>query len=394
MSELASITSEYRAWLKELKQRVRLAQLKAAVQVNTALLTFYWELGADIVERQKTAQWGSGFLKQLSADLMSEFPDMKGFSYSNIKYVRKWYLFYQEGIASCDTTCEAIAQRPAEKRPTGCWPFETELHGSEAASNEQQPTAQSILRAAIEKLVKIPWSHNIVIISKCANVEEALYYVGQTSEHNWSRNVLVHQIESGLYQREGKAITNFKDTLPAPQSDLAQQIIKDPYNFDFLSLSKDYNERELELALTDHITKFLLELGAGFAFVGRQKVMQVGQRDFFLDLLFYHTQLHCYVVIELKTGEFEPEYAGKLNFYLKAVDEQLKTERDEPSIGILLCKSSDHVVVEYALSDIYKPIGVSEYNLTRSLPANLKSSLPSIEALEAELQSEKGTGND
>lgn len=197
--------------------------------------------------------------------------------------------------------------------------------------------------------------------------------------------MLVHQIESALVQREGKAITNFADTLPAPQSDLAQQLVKDPYKFDFLSLTEDCNERELEKALIDHITRFLLELGAGFAFIGRQKALQVGERDFYLDLLFYHTRLHCYVVIELKTGDFEPEYAGKLNFYLKAVDEQLRSERDEPSIGILLCKSRDRVVVEYALSDIRKPMGVSEYHLTRSLPDNLKPSLPSIEALEAEL---------
>ena len=237
----------------------------------------------------------------------------------------------------------------------------------------------------VTQLIQIPWGHNLSIISKCVDVEEALYYVNKTIENNWSRSVLVHQMESGLYRREGQAITNFSDTMPAPQSDLARQLLKDPYSFDFLALTEDYNERELETALTDHITKFLLELGAGFAFVGRQKVLQVGERDFFLDLLFYHTQLHCYVVVELKMGEFEPEYAGKLNFYLKAVDEQLRGERDEATIGILLCKSRDRVVVEYALSDIHKPIGVSKYELTRSLPDDLKPSLPSIEELEAEL---------
>ena len=238
--------------------------------------------------------------------------------------------------------------------------------------------------------MRIPWGHNREIISKCKDVAEALYYVSKTIEHNWSRNVLTHQIESGLYQRDGKAVTNFSITLPAPQSDLAQQLIKDPYNFDFLTLTEDYNERELEKALTDHITTFLLELGAGFAYVGRQKGLQVGERDFFLDLLFYHTKLHCYVVIKLKTGEFEPEYAGKLNFYLKAVDEQLRGDRDEPTIGILLCKTRDRVVVEYALSDIHKPMGVSEYQLTRALPENLKPSLPSIEELEAEFGNPEG----
>ncbi|MGB5687186.1 MAG: PDDEXK nuclease domain-containing protein, partial [Candidatus Electrothrix sp.] len=233
-----------------------------------------------------------------------------------------------------------------------------------------------------------PWGHNIAIVSKCASVEEAVYYVSNTLEHNWSRNVLLHQLESGLWQREGKAVSNFSRTLAAPQSDLAQQTLKDPYIFDFLSLTKEYNERDLELGLVQHITQFLLELGAGFAYVGRQVALQVGERDFFLDLLFYHTRLHCYVVVELKTGDFEPEHAGKMNFYLKAVDQQLKTPADEPSIGILLCKNRDTLVAEYALSDIHKPIGVSEYQLTQALPENLKASLPSIEEIEAELGKE------
>lgn len=376
-------TADYRDWLKELKLRVRQAQVKAAVQVNTALLTFYWELGADIVERQKSAKWGSGFLKQLSADLMAEFPDMKGFSYRNIKYIRQWYLFYSEVDMNWAASCCPIAQQAVAQLPVTRALEEVK----QPATHLEIPSKQS---QAVTKLVQIPWWHNVVIISKCKDVTEALYYVNKTIEHNWSRNVLTHQIESGLYAREGKAITNFAETLPAPQSDLAQQLIKDPYNFDFLTLTKEYNERQLEKALTDHITKFLLELGAGFAYVGRQQGLQVGERDFFLDLLFYHTKLHCYVVIELKIGEFEPEYAGKLNFYLKAVDEQLRGDRDEPTIGILLCKSRDKVVVEYALSDIQKPMGVSEYQLTRALPDNLKPSLPSIEELEAEFGEPEG----
>lgn len=376
-------TVEYRDWLKEIKQRLRQAQVKAVVQVNTVLLTFYWELGADIVERQKTAQWGSGFLKQLSADMMAEFPDMKGFSHNNLQYVKRWYLFYMEGIVKCGTGGSTFMQRPAAQMPES---VSTENAPQTMAHADETQTLQRI----VAQLVQIPWSHNLVIISKCKDATEALYYVNQTIAHNWSRNVLTHQIESGLYQREGKANTNFAATLPAPQSDLAQQLLKDPYTFDFLTLAKDYNERELEKALTDHITKFLLELGAGFAYVGRQKELRVGQRDFFLDLLFYHTKLHCYVVIELKTGEFEPEYAGKLNFYLKAVDEQLRGDRDEPTIGILLCKTRDRVVVEYALSAIHKPMGVSEYQLTGALPDNLKPSLPSIEEFEAEFGSPGG----
>ena len=340
-------TPEYRNWLIDIKHRIRQAQIKAAVQINTTLLTFYWELGADIVERQKSAKWGSGFLKQLSADLMAEFPDMKGFSFNNLQYIKRWYLFYTDDALNLATGSGQIAQQVV-----------SQLTETSELKNVAQAVPQlddvSIQQHVVKRLVQIPWGHNRVVISKCKDVAEALYYVNKTIENNWSRNVLTHQIESSLYHREGKAVTNFVTALPAPQSDLAQQLIKDPYNFDFLTLTPDYNERELEKALIDHITKFLLELGTGFAFVGRQKGLQVGERDFFLDLLFYHTKLHSYVVIELKTGEFEPEYAGKLNFYLKAVDEQLRGDRDEPTIGILLCKSRDRVVVEYALSERYR----------------------------------------
>jgi len=344
-------TVDYREWLKALKARVRQVQLKAAVAVNEELLRFYWELGADIVEKQKNAAWGSGFIKQLSQDLRAEFPEMKGFSLRNIKYVRQWFLFY-----------------------------------SDVALKGQQPVAQFAKQPA-SQIIQIPWGHNLTIISKCKSTDEALYYVQNTLEHGWSRSVLTHQIESGLWQREGRALTNFTKVLSAPQSDLANQTIKDPYVFDFLTLTQDYNERELEAGLIEHITQFLLELGAGFAYIGRQVPLQVGERDFFLDLLFYHTRLHCYVVVELKVVDFEPEHAGKLNFYLKAVDEQLRREGDQASIGILLCKNRDKTVVEYALSDVHKPIGVSEYQLTQALPEDLKSSLPSIEELEAELSS-------
>lgn len=333
-------SSDYLEWLKELKKKIRQSQLKAAVAVNTALLEFYWGLGADIVGKQKSAKWGSGFLERLSQDLMAEFPDMKGFSKRNLEQIRRWYLFYN-----------------------------TELEFA------KQPATQ---------LFNIPWWHNVVIVSKCKTIKKAIFYIQKTIENNWSRSVLTHQIESGLYERQGKAMTNFIKTLPTPQSDLAQQIIKDPYNFEFLTLTEDYNERELEQNLIQHITKFLLELGAGFAYMGKQVTIQVGERDFFLDLLFYHTRLHCHVVIELKTVDFEPEHAGKLNFYIKAVDEKLRKDGDNPTIGILLCKNKDKLVVEYALSDINKPMGVSEYQLTQSLPDDLKSSLPSIEEIEAE----------
>lgn len=234
-------------------------------------------------------------------------------------------------------------------------------------------------------LRKFPGGHNLVIISKIKNTDEALFYVQKSIENNWSRSVLTHHIESGLYQREGKAITNFHTTLPAPQSDLARQTIKDPYNFDFLTLREKHDEQELETALIRHVTHFLLELGAGFSYLGRQYRLEVGGDEFFLDLLFYHVRLHCYVVVELKAVRFKPEFVGKLNFYVSAVDGELKTEHDNPTIGILICKSKNDTVVEYALKDIHKSMGVSEYIITRNLPDEFKSSLPSIEEIEAEL---------
>jgi len=339
-------TTEYKEFIQKIKEKARQAQIKASVRVNSTLLEFYWELGVDIVEKQKKASWGSGFLKQMSHDLMREFPDIKGFSLANLQYIRRWVLFYSKS----GTTCATIEKED------------------------------------MMYLITIPWGHNRVIISKCHDTKEALYYAKQTVQYGWSRTILVHQIESQLYEREGKALTNFSNTLPAPQSDLANQILKDPYNFDFLTMTKDFKERELETALLENITKFLLELGSGFAFIGRQKHIQVGEHDFYIDLLFYHTQMHCYVVIELKTVDFQPEFAGKLNFYIKAVDMQIKSERDEPTIGILLCKGKDKTLVEYSLSDIHKPMGVSEYQLTHLLPDELKSSLPTIEELELELK--------
>ena len=333
-----SLGREYKSWLKTLKQKVLSTQLKAAVQVNSTLLSFYWELGEDIVHRQAKANWGDGFLKQLSRDLMAEFPEIKGFSERNLKYIRQWFVYYSGD--------QAIGQQ------------------------------------AVAQLVQVPWGHNLHIISKCQSVPEALYYVRNTIEHGWSRTVLTHQIESGLWHREGRAVSNFTATLPALQSDLAQQTLKDPYVFDFLTLTKNYSERELEQGLIEHITQFLLELGAGFAYMGKQVKLEVGTRDFYIDLLFYHTRLHCHVVVELKTVEFEPEHAGKLNFYIKAVDEQLRQEGDAPTIGILLCKNKDKLVAEYALRDIQSPIGVSEYQLTQSLPENLQSQLPSIAEIE------------
>ncbi|MEY8238882.1 MAG: PDDEXK nuclease domain-containing protein [Cycloclasticus sp.] len=338
-------TADYQQWLNGLKQDFQRAQIKASIKVNSTLLAFYWQLGSDIIEKQKSTTWGQGFLSQLSQDLMADFPAVKGFSKRNLELIRYW----------CDF-----------------W-------------NTDKPIAKQL----VSQLTQVPWGHNVLIARQSQSKEEALYYISNTQQHGWSRSVLVHQIESKLWQREGKAISNFESTLPALHSDLAQQTLKDPYLFDFLSLTKDYNERELEQGLIEHISQFLLELGAGFAYIGKQVHLAVGQQDFYIDLLFYHVKLHSYVVIELKNTAYleiksKPEYAGKLSFYITAVDEQLKNQHDGPTIGILLCKGKDKLVAEYALRDINKPIGVSEYQLTQALPDNLKSSLPSIEEIESE----------
>ncbi|OGU67478.1 MAG: hypothetical protein A2499_16540 [Stygiobacter sp. RIFOXYC12_FULL_38_8] len=375
MSLEITSNKEYKKWLTELKTKVRTAQLKAAVRVNTELITLYWEMGADIVSKQSETKWGDRFLRQLSKDLAEEFPEMKGFSERNLKYIRQWYSFYA-------STTNAIGQQPVAQITKQL------VSQSPAVSNSEQ-TVDLNGQQVVSLITQIPWGHNIAIIAKCKNIEEALFYIQNTIEHGWSRSVLIHQIESGLFRRTGSSVNNFTLTLPSPQSDLAKQTIKDPYVFDFLSMTKDYNERELESGLVDHLTHFLLELGAGFAYLGRQIQINVGEKEFFIDLLFYHTRLHSYVVVELKTGDFEPEFAGKLNFYIKAVDMQFKKEGDQPTIGILLCKKKDKLVAEYALSDIHKPIGVSEYQLTQSLPDNLKPSLPSIEEIEREFDVER-----
>lgn len=350
-------TTDYAAFIRDIKSRIQTAQIKAAVAVNQGMLRLYWDLGERIVAKQREAAWGDGFLAQMSRDLQAEFPEMKGFSKRNLEMMRQWFLFW-----SADP---AIAKQLA-----------SQLEGSE------------IGQQAVVPILFIPWWHNIVIIQQAKNPGEALFYVRKTLQNNWSRAVLTHQIESGLYGREGRAVTNFEATLPAPQSDLARQTLKDPYAFDFLTLREQYDERELEDALVKHVTRFLLELGAGFSYLGRQYRLEVGGDEFFIDLLFYHVTLHCYVVVELKAVKFQPEFAGKLNFYISAVDGLLKTAQDNPTIGILICKSKNNTVVEYALRDVHKPIGVSEYAITRNLPDAFKSSLPSIEQIEAELGDE------
>jgi predicted nuclease of restriction endonuclease-like (RecB) superfamily len=338
MTDKLSLMDGYDEFLRELKERIRSAQIKAALSVNRELVLLYWQIGREIIIRQQQQGWGAKVIERLAKDLKAAFPDMKGFSARNLKYMRAFAEAYPD---------EQIVQ---------------------------------------QVVALIPWGHNIRILDAVKNFSVRLWYVQKTIENGWSRNILVHQIESGLYHRQGKATTNFENTLPKPQSELAQQLLKNPYNFDFLSLGKEAQERDLEKALIEHIRDFLLELGVGFAFVGSQYHLEVGNQDFYIDLLFYHLHLRCYVVIDLKIEDFKPEFSGKMSFYVSAVDDLLRHPDDKPTIGMILCKTKNQTIVEYALREMNKPIGVSTYQLRDILPEQLQGSLPTIEQLEAELE--------
>ncbi len=322
------------------------------------------------MERELRAKWGSAFIDSFSRDLKKAFSEMTGFSPQNLRYCRAFYRFYR-----ADEICQqSVGELDHEVGTVIHQPSVVEMDGTDYSALKEAAADQ------------IPWGHNILIFTKSADRDEALFYIAQTINNGWSREVLAQQIKSNLYIRAGKVISNFEQTLPAPQSDLVQQTLKDPYTFDFLSMTVPYNEREIERELVQHMTKFLLELGKGFAFVGQQYVINVDSTDYFIDLLFYHTILKCYVVVELKNKKFIPEYAGKLNFYLSAVDSLVKQPDDNPSIGLLLCRDKSNVEVEFALRDMTKPMGVSEYCLTEILPDNLKGSLPTVEEIEADLR--------
>lgn len=384
MERKLSVDRQYKKWVVELKTRIQSAQVKAAIAVNRELLELYWELGREICEKQKVANWGDGLIVQLAKDLSAAFPGVRGFSRTNLFFIRKWYLFYSEEIVP-----QAVGEIGKIQQAVGLLGQGGKVQQVVAESGIVPQAVGEIKKSEIEKVSQvvrlIPWGHNRLIISECADVTEALFYVRETIRNNWSRATLTAQIESKLYRRQGKAIDNFSVTLPDEQSELAKETLKNPYNFDFLSLGKEARERDLETALTNHIQKFILELGQGFAYMGRQFPLKVGGDDFYLDLLFYHTRLRCYVIVELKADEFRPEYAGKLNFYLNAVNAQLRHPEDQRSIGILLCRTPNKVVVEYSLQNITSPLGVAEYQIMNAVPDNLKGELPSIEELEQEL---------
>jgi predicted nuclease of restriction endonuclease-like (RecB) superfamily len=338
------LPSDYHSFLRSIKTRVRQAQLQAVVAVNKELILLYWYIGKEILARQHKEGWGAGVIERLSTDLHAAFPQMRGFSPRNLGYMKTF---------------------------ANTYPDETILQ---------------------EVLAKITWYHHITLIEKVKDEQERLWYIQRTIEEGWSRNVLAHHIDTQLFHRKGNAVTNFKTTLPAVNSDLARDVLKDPYVFDFITTSDESKERHLQQALLANIRHFLLELGVGFTFVGSNYHIAVGNEDYYIDLLFYHIRLHCYIVIELKAGSFKPEYVGKLNFYMTAIDRQVKEPEDKKTIGIILCKTKNKVTAEYALSNIQNPMGVATYQTTEALPEDLKGKLPDIKEFEARLEEVKEEG--
>ncbi len=342
LSKDGIVNDDYALWFEQIKQLYRNSQIKASLNVNKELLGFYWQLGKEMADRKIEEIWGSGVVERLSIDLKTAFPLAKGFSTTNLWYIKKWYLFY----------------------------------------NHQDIKLHQLGGEFPETLYSIPWKHHCIIITKCKKIDEALFYIKQTIDNNWSRSVLEKSILNDEYKAKGSALTNFCDTLPIPRQKLAQEILKDPYHFDFLSIQEEYDERDLELALSRNIERFLLELGKGFAFVGRQVELRVSDSSYYLDMLFYHIWLKSYVVVELKTYDFKPEFVGKLNFYVNAVDNVLKKEDDNSTIGLLICQGKDDTKVKWSFKGIETPIGIAEYRLKKT---DYQSSLPTIEEMESEL---------
>lgn len=337
----------YREWVASLSGKIRSAQVKAAIHVNSELLRLYWSLGIELVEKSKNAKWGDGLLQNLSRDLLSEFPEMKGFSYRNLKSIRQWVLFYG---------------------------------GTEIG---KQPVSQ-----LGDGFFEIPWGHHLYILQRCKTIERAVFYLCKTLENNWSRAVLLNFLDTDLYEREGKAITNFSASLPAPSGDLAQNLTRDPYCFDFLEITDRHNERQLKDALVSNIEKFLLELGTGFAYMGREYRLEVGETEQFLDMLFYNVRLRCYVVVEVKTCAFEASFVGQLGAYTVSVDHLLRKEGDNKTIGLLICKTKDNVFAKYALESSSQPIGISEYELAKIYPEKIEGTMPTVAEIENRLNTD------
>ena len=364
--------SDYKDWLVELKERFYSHRLKASLATNGYLLDFYWKLGRDIEAKQYANTYGSGFYKNLSQDLKNEMPGVKGFSPINLRYMSKFFKLYAPLYRNIPQTAELFSDSLSDSNVPQV---------AEQSKKRQQPVDD------FKMLLSIPWDHHRRIIDKCKDdMNKALFFVRKTWENNWGRDALLNWLDTDLYERDGKAVTNFQSTLSAMQSDLAQQMTKDPYQFDFLNLREKFDERDIEDELVNNVTRFLLELGKGFSYMGRQFRLEVGQQEFFPDLLFYNAHLHAYVVIELKAQSFHPSFLGQLSFYVSAINHQFKTDIDNPTIGLLICKDKDNVVAKYALESYKEPMGISEYQLSKLFPKDFKSSMPTIEELENELK--------
>ena len=376
-SKLIKTDDTYRSWIREVSSRFRKSQIKAAVKVNEEMLRFYWSVGRDISAMHMDAEYGSGFYKAVSTDLKDVFPDVHSFSITNLKYMKYFYELFPNAAYPSSVT-EGFQQLENRQQLV-----------DDLRKTETRQQAADVLGEGI--VFFIPWGHHIFLLDKCKNNrDKALFYVHKTIENNWSRAVLMNIFDTGLYERQGKAMTNFARTLPAEQSDLAQAITKDPYNFDFLTIRDKYDEKELKDALMDRVQNFLMELGTGFAYMGREVSLKVGRTEKFLDMLFYNTQRHCYVVVEVKAGKFDSSDSGQLGTYVVAVNHQLKTEQDNPTLGLLVCKDLDKVEAQYALEASSQPLGISRYELTRLIPEDFKGSMPTIEEIEAELSDPEG----
>ena len=359
MSELIKKDKVYKVWIEDISNRFRKSQLKAAVNVNQEMLKFYWTMGRDIVKMSNEAKYGSRFYNTVSSDLKAIFPEIKSFSPTNLKYMRYFYEMYPNAMI-CKSNSDEL----------------------DYAVNRQQLADDSNLQL----IFCIPWGHHMFLIDKCkGDHQKAFFYVRKTIENNWSRAVMQNQVSVNLYEREGKAITNFAQTLPETQRDLAQAITKYPYNLDFLTMQEKFTEKELKDALLNDVSKFLLELGTGFAYMGKEIRLIVGEKEKFIDLLFYNTKIHCYVVVEVKTGDFDSANAGQLGTYVVAVNHQIKTEHDNPTVGLLVCRGLDRVEAQYALESSSQPLGISSYELSKLIPEKFKGSMPTIEEIEMEL---------
>jgi len=379
MSNLIRINNEYANWIKDLSLRFRQSQMKAAVKVNRELLKFYFVLGADIVNKQAESKWGEGFFRNLSQDLRDALPDVKGLSETNLKYTKYFYLLYSPLIEVQNASETFSSFHPQLVDDSG----KTLVNPQSTKEIEKHPQ----LVDELETILSIPWGHHRFIIDKCnGDTRKALFYVQQTIKYNWSRSMLLNFLDSDLFERQGKAVTNFEMTLPDAHGDLAQQLLKDPYCFDFVQLTDRFNEKELKDELVTNVERFLLETGNGFAYMGREHRMLVGETELFCDMLFYNTYLHCYVIVEVKTTKFDNAFLGQLSGYVSSANHLLRREGDNPTIGLLICKSKDNVLARYALEGYSQPLGISEYELSKLYPAEFKGTLPSIEEIERELK--------